>query len=63
VLCLLDLDAKVAAAIVAFGDPLPSQVITERGLQPFVHLPLDQQRTEAAQLVRRAKERMRFGCC
>ena len=60
VLRLLDLDPKVAATIVALGDPLPRQVITERALRPFIDLPLDQQRPRVAQLIRRAKEQLRL---
>lgn len=60
VLRLLDLDPKVAATIVALGDPLSRQVITERALRPLVDLPVDQQRPKVAQLVRRAKEQLRL---
>ena len=55
---LLDLDPKVAATIIAIGDSLPKRVITERALRPFINLPLDQQRSKVAQLVRQAKERL-----
>lgn len=60
VLRLLDLDPKVAATIVALGDPLPRQVITERALRPFVGLPLDEQRPKVAQLVLTAKKKLRL---
>jgi hypothetical protein len=59
VLHLLDLDPKVAATIIALGDPLPRRVITERALRPLVDLPVDQQKPKVAQLVRRAKEQLR----
>lgn len=60
VMNLLDLDPKVAAAIVALGDPLPRRVATERALRPFVDLPLEEQTTKVGQVVQRAKERLRF---
>lgn len=59
VLRLLDLDPKSAATVVALGDPLPRQVITERAFRPLIDLPVDEQRTRVAQLVRRAKEQLR----
>ena len=60
VMNLLELDPKVAATIVALGDPLPMRIITERALRPFIDLPLDQQRPKVAQLVRRTKDRLRL---
>jgi hypothetical protein len=60
VLHLLDLDPEVAATIIALGDPLPRRAITERALRPLVDLPVDQQKPKVAQLVRLAKEQLRW---
>ena len=60
VLRLLELDSKIAATLVALGDPLPRQVITERALRPLVGLPVEEQRLRVAQLLRLAEERMRL---
>ena len=56
---LLELDPKSMATAVAFGDPLPRQVITERAFRPLIDLPVEEQKLRVAQLVRRAKEQLR----
>lgn len=48
VLRLLDLDPKVAATIVALGDPLPRQVITDQALWPLIDQPVEQQKLRLA---------------
>lgn len=58
VMNLLDLDPKDMATIVALGDPLPLRVITERALRRFVNLPANEQKRRAADLLKRARERL-----
>jgi hypothetical protein len=44
VLRLLSLAPEIIDTIATLGDPLPSPIVTERGLRPIVNLPADEQR-------------------
>jgi hypothetical protein len=43
VLRLLDLAPEAVGIIVAFGDPLPAPIVTERSLRVLIGLPIDEQ--------------------
>ena len=40
---LLKLDSHIIKQIETLGDPLPSQIITERMLRPYIGLPFEKQ--------------------